>query len=99
MVVELHREDLAQFRNFLRNLMMHGAGWMEGGLHASFEKMILDADLLQMVAAFLTPLEVSDEEERAPLVVVAKGLDPERAHALLAADTAYARYTSLNLQW
>lgn len=25
--------------------------------------------------------------------------DPERAHALLAADTAYARYTSLNLEW
>jgi trimethylamine--corrinoid protein Co-methyltransferase len=23
------------------NLMMHGAGWMEGGLHAGFEKMIL----------------------------------------------------------
>ena len=35
------------------NLLMHGAGWMEGGLQASFEKMVLDADLLQMVAAFL----------------------------------------------
>ena len=33
------------------NFMMHGAGWMEGGLHASFVKMILDADLLQMVTA------------------------------------------------
>ncbi len=32
------------------NLLMHGAGWMEGGLHASFEKMVLDADLLDMVA-------------------------------------------------
>ena len=28
------------------NLLMHGAGWMEGGLHASYEKMILDAELL-----------------------------------------------------
>ena len=28
------------------NLLMHGAGWMEGGLQASFEKMVLDADLL-----------------------------------------------------
>ena len=28
------------------NFLMHGAGWMEGGLHASFEKMALDADLL-----------------------------------------------------
>jgi len=38
---------------------MHSAGWMEGGLTASFEKFILDCDLLQMVAEFLTPLDVS----------------------------------------
>ncbi|MBL8575178.1 MAG: trimethylamine methyltransferase family protein [Hyphomicrobiaceae bacterium] len=44
------------------NLLMHGAGWMEGGLHASFEKMVLDADLLGMVAAFLTPVAVNDAE-------------------------------------
>jgi trimethylamine--corrinoid protein Co-methyltransferase len=44
------------------NLMMHGAGWMEGGLHASFEKMVLDADLLGMVAAFLRPVQVDPEE-------------------------------------
>ena len=44
------------------NLLMHGAGWMEGGLQASFEKMILDVDLLQMVAAYLTPLGTSDED-------------------------------------
>lgn len=44
------------------NLLMHGAGWMEGGLHASFEKMVLDADLLAMVTAFLTPVAVDDAE-------------------------------------
>lgn len=43
------------------NLMMHGAGWMEGGLHAGFEKMILDAELLQMVSAFLDPVVVDHE--------------------------------------
>ena len=40
------------------NFLMHGAGWMEGGLQASFEKMALDADLLAMVAEFLRPLRV-----------------------------------------
>jgi trimethylamine--corrinoid protein Co-methyltransferase len=40
------------------NLLMHGAGWMEGGLHASYEKMILDAELLGMVEAFLEPIVV-----------------------------------------
>ena len=44
------------------NLMMHGAGWMEGGLHAGFEKMMLDADLLGMVAEFLRPAKVDVEE-------------------------------------
>jgi trimethylamine--corrinoid protein Co-methyltransferase len=40
---------------------MHGAGWMEGGLHAGFEKMVLDADLLHMVSAALDPLVVDDD--------------------------------------
>jgi trimethylamine---corrinoid protein Co-methyltransferase len=35
---------------------------MEGGLVASFEKMVLDADLLQMVSAFLEPLRVDADE-------------------------------------
>jgi len=39
------------------NILKHGTGWMEGGLQASFEKFVLDADLLQMVMAFLDPLE------------------------------------------
>ena len=44
------------------NFLMHGAGWMEGGLQASFEKMALDADLLAMVAEFLRPLKVDESE-------------------------------------
>jgi len=43
------------------NLVMHGAGWMEGGLQASYEKMVIDADLLHMVTKFLQPLDLSDD--------------------------------------
>ncbi|WP_315923474.1 trimethylamine methyltransferase family protein [Mesorhizobium sp. SP-1A] len=43
------------------NFLMHGAGWLEGGLRASYEKFILDIDLLQMVAEFLTPLDLSED--------------------------------------
>ena len=43
------------------NYLMHGAGWLEGGLRCSYEKMILDIDLLQMVAEFLTPLDLSED--------------------------------------
>ncbi len=44
------------------NMLMHGTGWMEGGLQASFEKMALDADLLAMVSKFLEPMRVGDAE-------------------------------------
>jgi trimethylamine--corrinoid protein Co-methyltransferase len=40
------------------NFVMHSAGWLEGGLTCSFEKTILDVDLLQMVAEFVEPLVV-----------------------------------------
>jgi trimethylamine--corrinoid protein Co-methyltransferase len=43
------------------NLIMHGAGWLEGGLVASFEKMVIDAELLQAMAVFLEPIEVNRE--------------------------------------
>jgi trimethylamine--corrinoid protein Co-methyltransferase len=43
------------------NFMLHSAGWLEGGLRCSYEKMILDIDLLQMVAEFLTPLDLSED--------------------------------------
>ncbi len=43
------------------NLVFHGAGWMEGGLHASYEKMVIDADLLNMVTQFLAPLDLSED--------------------------------------
>ena len=42
------------------NLVMHAAGWLEGGLRASFEKMVLDADLLQMISAALEPPAVDE---------------------------------------
>jgi len=44
------------------NMMKHGLGWMEGGLHTSFEKFVLDADLLQMVSEFLTPIGTTEAD-------------------------------------
>ncbi len=37
------------------NYVMHGFGWIEGGLCASFEKVIMDAEMTQMMKAFLKP--------------------------------------------
>ncbi|MCC0062537.1 MAG: trimethylamine methyltransferase family protein [Defluviimonas sp.] len=43
------------------NVLKHGAGWMHGGLTASFEKLILDAELLQMMDAYFEPIDTSPE--------------------------------------
>ena len=44
------------------NLVKHGLGWLEGGLSASFEKVIIDAEMLQMMAEFMKPVIVNDSE-------------------------------------
>ena len=44
------------------NLVNHAAGWLEGGLTASFEKLIVDAEMLQMMAEYLRPIDVNDDE-------------------------------------
>ena len=43
------------------NMIKHAAGWLHGGLTASLEKLIIDAEILQMMAASLEPFEVSPE--------------------------------------
>jgi trimethylamine--corrinoid protein Co-methyltransferase len=43
------------------NMIKHGAGWMEGGLVASYEKMILDAEILQTMGEALQPFAVDDD--------------------------------------
>ena len=42
------------------NFLMHGAGWLEGGLSASFEKLVMDVDLLQMMAVYLEGVEITE---------------------------------------
>ena len=42
------------------SLLYQGAGWLEGGLTASYEKLIVDAEILQMMSEVLQPLVVDD---------------------------------------
>jgi trimethylamine--corrinoid protein Co-methyltransferase len=81
------------------NFIMHSAGWSEGGLTASFEKFNHDVDMHQIVAEFLTPLDVSKD---------ALGLDAVRdvgpgghyfgtAHTLARYETAF--YSPILSDW
>ncbi len=44
------------------NLVKHAFGWLEGGLSASFEKVIIDAEMMQMMAEFMKPISINDDE-------------------------------------
>lgn len=44
------------------NLIYHAAGWLEGGLTASFEKLVLDVEMIQHMIEFLKPIAVNEAE-------------------------------------
>jgi trimethylamine--corrinoid protein Co-methyltransferase len=43
------------------NFVMHSAGWLEGGLVSSYEKYIIDIQILEMLQHEFTPLEIDEE--------------------------------------
>ena len=53
------------------NLVYHGAGWMEGGLTASFEKIVLDVEMLQMMAETVQPMDIDAREVADGLAAIA----------------------------
>lgn len=58
------------------NLVYHAAGWQEGGLTASFEKLIIDVEMIQHMMEFLEPIRVDESE----LAVEALGRVPTGGH-------------------
>jgi trimethylamine--corrinoid protein Co-methyltransferase len=44
------------------NMIVHAAGWLESGLSASYEKFILDVDMLQMIAESFQPIDTAPAE-------------------------------------
>ena len=44
------------------HLLNHAAGWLHGGLTASFEKLILDAEMLQAMQSYMEPLSAQPDD-------------------------------------
>ena len=56
------------------NFVLHAAGWLEGGLVSSYEKLILDADQLGILQTFCGGIDLSeDAQAMAALVEVGPG--------------------------
>lgn len=43
------------------NFILHSAGWMESALAACFEKFVIDIEMLQVIQAEFSPVEISEE--------------------------------------
>ena len=69
------------------NLILHTAGWVESGLTASYEKLILDVEMLQMLAELFRPMTASDPE----LAIDAIASVPPGGH-FFGIDHTLARY-------
>lgn len=81
------------------HLVEHAAGWLHGGLTASFEKLILDAEMLQMMAAYFEPIPVTPETLAVEAIrdVGAGGHFFGSGHTMDRYETAF--YTPLISNW
>ena len=78
------------------NFVLHAAGWMEGGLAFGYEKFVLDADQLGMMATFAHGLDAS--ENGLALDALREHAPGEHflgtAHTLANFETAFYRSTT-----
>ncbi|MBF0277504.1 MAG: trimethylamine methyltransferase family protein [SAR324 cluster bacterium] len=44
------------------NMVYHAAGWLEGGLCASYEKFVMDCETLQQVISYMKPVSVTEDD-------------------------------------
>jgi trimethylamine--corrinoid protein Co-methyltransferase len=75
------------------HLINHAAGWLEGGLVASLEKIVVDAEMLRGWAAILQPIAFNDDDLAVDAI---KGVEPGghffgTAHTLARFETAFYR--------
>ena len=44
------------------NIVYHSAGWLEGGLTASYEKFVIDCETLQQVVHYMQPVPTTEDD-------------------------------------
>jgi trimethylamine---corrinoid protein Co-methyltransferase len=75
------------------HLINHAAGWLEGGLSASFEKIVVDAELLRNWAEILKPVSFNDDDLAVDAIkdIAAGGHFFGAAHTLARYESAFYR--------
>ena len=59
-----HETEISAWGSVLAwaTVMIHGAGWLEGGLTVSYEKLITDMEMLQVFAELCVPTSADDSD-------------------------------------
>jgi trimethylamine---corrinoid protein Co-methyltransferase len=73
------------------NLVYHAAGWLEGGLIASYEKFVMDCEVIQQVQRYFDPA-LTDTSPEALAVEAIRAVGPE-GH-FFGAEHTQSRYTT-----
>jgi len=75
------------------HLINHAAGWLEGGLSASLEKIVVDAELLRNWAQILKPVDFTDDDLAVEAIkgIAAGGHFFGAAHTLARYESAFYR--------
>jgi trimethylamine--corrinoid protein Co-methyltransferase len=75
------------------HLINHAAGWLEGGMSASLEKIVVDAELLRNWAEILKPVSFSDDDLAVDAIkgVAAGGHFFGEPHTLARYESAFYR--------
>ncbi|HEY7749429.1 MAG TPA: trimethylamine methyltransferase family protein [Aestuariivirgaceae bacterium] len=81
------------------HLVHHGLGWLEGGLTASFEKTVVDAEMIRAWAETLKPIAVDDDSLAVEAIkeVAPGGHFFGSSHTLSRYDTAF--YAPMISDW
>ena len=73
------------------NIVYHAAGWLEGGLCASYEKFVMDCETLQQMTRYMQPVSVTEDDLAVDAIAEVDAM-PEAQRHFLGAQHTMERY-------
>jgi trimethylamine--corrinoid protein Co-methyltransferase len=75
------------------NIVYHAAGWLEGGLCASYEKFVMDCETLQQIMAYMRPVPVTEDDLAVEAIREVDAMPAAQRH-FFGAQHTQERYTT-----
>ena len=64
------------------NIVYHSAGWLEGGLCASYEKFVMDCETLQQMSRYMQPVSVTEDDLAVDAIAEVDAMPEAQRHFL-----------------